>query len=47
MEQHASTHKTPIYGKVQNVETVYNHHKRDYDLNTQRWGNIESTTETQ
>jgi len=47
MEQHHSTHKTPIFGKIQNVDTVWNHQRRDYDFNTQRWGGIETTTETE
>ena len=62
MEQHTGTHKTPIFGKIQNVfiyldffnffslpqvDTVYNHQKRDYDFETKRWGNTETTTETQ
>ena len=47
MEQHTGTHKTPIFGNIQKVDTVYNHHKRDYDLETKRWGNVESKTETE
>jgi hypothetical protein len=39
-EHHTLHHKTPIYGNVEEVKTVYKNDARSYDIQNRRFGPI-------